>query len=35
MGENDVDNFYESKPFEQQNLELLFPREEGNIQQTR
>jgi len=35
MGEEDVDNFHESKPFKQQNLELLYPDEDGNIQLAR
>jgi len=35
MGEDDVDNFHESKPFEQQNLEILFSNEDGNIQLAR
>jgi len=35
MGEEDVDDFHESEPFEQQNLELLYPDEDGNIQLAR
>ena len=35
MGEEDVDDFHESEPFEQQNLELSYPDEGGNIQLAR
>ena len=35
MGEEDVDDFHESEPFEQKNLELLYPDEDGNIQLVR
>ena len=35
MVEDDVDNFHESEPFEQQNIETLFLDVEENIQLTR
>jgi len=35
MGGDDVDNFHECEPFEQQNLEILFSNEDGNIQLAR
>jgi len=35
MVEDDVDNFHESEPFEQQNVETLFLYVEENIQLTR
>ena len=35
MVEDHVDNFHESEPFEQQNLETLFPYVKENIQLTR
>ena len=35
MGKDDVDDFHQFEPFEQQDLELLFPYEDGNIQLAR
>jgi len=35
MGGDDVDNFHECEPFEQQNLEILFSNDGGNIQLAR